>query len=93
MERLFYSEVDKRLFYVPNYYTGGTGMLKDLRKGLEDGEAQLRKHVKEGDIYCSEILHSRRYKSMWYFAVHCDTPPQEAFKLGPDWTMWAWLTA
>jgi hypothetical protein len=66
-------------------------MLKYLQENLKEGEQILRKFVKEGDIYCDEIIEPRRYKGMWYFSVHCETPPAEAFQLSKDWTMFQWL--
>lgn len=88
---LFYSENDKQLFWIPNYYTNGSGGLTQLRKNLKEGESVLRAFVPKGEIGCSEILKSSRYKSMWYFSIDCDTCPKEAFKLGKDWTMFGWI--
>ncbi len=82
MEGLFYSVQDKKLFFIPNYYTHGTGTLENLRKNLSDGESVLRQFVATGEIYCDEIKQSRRYKHMWYFSVDCETAPKEAFVIG-----------
>jgi len=91
IEGLFYSTVEKKLFYIPTYYTHGTGMLKNLIKNLEEGRKVLRQFAPIGDIYCDEIRKSSRYKSAWYFSVKTGVCPEEAFQLGEDWTMFKWI--
>ena len=94
IEGLFYSKTDKKLFYIPNYYTHGTGMVKVLIENLKECEAVIRKFAPEsvsGDVYCREITKSSRYKSMWCFSVDFETCPDEAFELGDDWTMTKWI--
>ncbi len=88
---LFYSINDKKLFWIPNYYTNGSGNLEQLLKNLKEGKSILRHFVKRGSIHTSEILVSRRYKSMWYFSVETEVCPKEAFEIGKDWTMWKWI--
>lgn len=88
---LFYSSAEKKLFFIPDYYTNGTGSLSVLRKNLESSERVLRNYSHQGEIQCGEILQSSRYKSMWYFSVDCDYCPAKAFDLGKDWTMMKWI--
>lgn len=92
IDRLFYSETDQRLFYIPPYYTNGTRMLDQLIKNLTDAATILRGIMgNEGEIYCDKIRTSRRYKGMWYFAMHCEVAPPQAFQLGKDWDMFKWI--
>jgi len=91
IDGLFYSKKDKKLFFIPKYYTHGTGMLETLIENLEEGRNILRKFAPTGVIYCDEIRKSRRYKSMWYFAVKTDECPKEAFGLDNDWSMMEWI--
>lgn len=91
---LFYSPSEKILFWIPAYYTNGTGMLENLIKNLKEGEDVLRHFsgVQDGNIYTSEILVSRRYKSKWYFSIHCEECPKEAYRISNDWTMQTWIS-
>ena len=91
IDGLFYSTTEKKLFFIPKYYTHGTGMLDNLIENLEEGKAMLRKFVPTGEIYCDEIRKSSRYKSMWYFSIELDKAPAEAFELGEDWSMFKWI--
>lgn len=88
---LYYSSKEKILFYIPNYYTNGTGLLNGLIENLKAGEAILRQFEPTMSIYCREITKSSRYKYMWYFKVFLDTCPEEAFELGKDWTFNSWI--
>jgi len=90
--RLFYSKQDKKLFYIPSYYTHGTGLLTHLVSNLKKGEEIIKAFAPDGEIYCREITDSSRYKSMWYFCVSLEECPKEAFELGDEWTMHAWIT-
>jgi hypothetical protein len=89
--KLFYSESEKLLFWIPNYYTHGNGYVDNLIKNLKEGESVLREYVKDGDIFCDEIKQSRIYESKWYFGIKCEVCPDDAFKFGNDWTLFKWI--
>lgn len=40
IEGLFYSQKERLLFFIPNYYTNGTGMLKVLYRNLNEAESK-----------------------------------------------------
>lgn len=91
MKGLFYSPKEKLLFYIPPYYTNGTGMLKVLYKNLQEAEAILRQFQPISDIYVTQIYESRRYKRTWSFHTTLNKCPKEAFQLDEDWTMSKWI--
>jgi len=91
MQGLYYSTKEKILFYIPNYYTNGTGMLKVLYKNLQEAEAIIRQFQPISDIYVSEIYKSSKYLGMWSFHTTLDVCPEEAFQLSEDWTMSKWI--
>lgn len=90
---LFYSSADEKLFWIPNYYTHGSGDLNQLIKNLKQGKRILKKFVPKGNVSCDEIRKSSRYKSMWYFSIHCpkEQAPKQAYALGESWTMFKWI--
>lgn len=92
MEGLFYSTEEKILFYIPNHYTNGTGLLKVLYKNLQEAEQVLRQFQPISDIYCKEITTSTRYKYMWCFYTVLNECPKEAFELGKGWTVDKWIS-
>lgn len=97
MKELFYSQVDKRLFYIAGY-TDNSYNVKEIIGVLENNRKYFLKQIgfPENTIVNTEfILKSSRYKSMRYFwinDVEKDKVPSEAFLLEDDyWTMTKWI--
>jgi len=88
---LFYSVNEQLLFWIPNYYTHGTGKLDNLIKNLNEGKKVIQKFIPKAEVSCDEITTSSRYKYMWYFSAKCEKPPKEAFILDGAWTMYKWI--
>lgn len=75
---LFYSKKDKTLIIIPKYYFNGSGSLVYMLKcanEIKDIFVYLVPNINVGDICCSEIYQSMRYKNNWRFSVKCEECP------------------
>jgi len=99
MKELFYSPLDKNLFWIAGY-TDNSYCVKNIISTLENNRNYFLKQTdlpKNTQVNTDYITNSRRYKSMRYFWVKDIEPenvPKEAFILTAenDWTMYKWIT-
>jgi len=93
-DRLYYSETEKILFYIPNYYMDSNYTLSDFMKNLKKEGETLANHagVPIEQIKSTQILHSTWCKGMRVFYVH-NVPNKDGFSLSVEngWDMWKWL--
>lgn len=88
---LFYSESEGILFLIGGY-TPECNM-KDMISCLQNNYNHMERisgGVKE--IKTRFILTSSRYKSMRVFWCETKEIPEDAFRLGKDWSMEQWIT-
>jgi len=96
MKDLFYSQTEKRLFWIAGY-TDNSYNVKEIISVLQNNTNFLltqTKFPKNTIVYTDYITSSRRYKSMRYFwinDVEAEKAPKEAFLLNDDWTMYKWI--
>jgi hypothetical protein len=95
--KLFYSETDKKLFYIAGYENSQFDAIRSIISTLEN----LYKHfvritkVKNPVIKTFIVEESNRYKYMR--VIYCDideaidTIPADAFRVGKDWNMLTWI--
>ena len=91
---LFYSESEKKLFWIAGYTdnTCGVDAHINMLTAKRDMFLDMCGLPKDTKIFSDYITKSRRYKSMRYFwANDVSEAPEEAFKLGSDWTMYKWI--
>ncbi|MCK4500935.1 hypothetical protein KAU11_10585 [Candidatus Babeliales bacterium] len=88
---LFYSGKEQVLFNVAGYCEKENVKenIESLTKGAE--ELASLAGVTIDKVYSFKVLESRRYKRMTVFYVKTETIPEEAFKIGEDWSMVSWL--
>lgn len=97
MKEFFYSPVEKILFYIPDYYLDSNSSVNAFVESLTINADKLVKSLeslsgKLKEVKSAFIEESRRYKRMRVFWIeNIETPPQEAFVLNEEWTMWKWL--
>lgn len=86
MKNLFYSQSDKKLFYIAGY-------LDNSLKSLNQTALEFSKVAKcnVNDVQTITIQNSRRYKYMQMFYVTKKETVQGAFELDGDWSMWKWI--
>lgn len=91
---LFYSELEKRAFYIPNYYMDSQSNVEKFCANLLEEKRKFAGMVgcMESDISTIYITESSRYKYMRAFYVwNIEVAPKDAFALGSDWTMFKWI--
>jgi len=94
MKDLFYSQTEQRLFWIAGY-TDNSSLVTSIVLTLESCRNYFIKQCKlpqNAFIKTDYCTSSMRYKSMRYFWVdNIETPPEDAFVLGDDWTMDKWI--
>lgn len=98
MKDLFYSPLDKKLFWIAGY-TDNSYNVKEIISVLQNNLNFFLKQVKfpqNTQVNTEYITKSRRYKSMRYFwinDVEIEKVPKEAFILTAenDWSMYKWI--
>lgn len=96
MEQLYYSKKDNILFFISGYpfeSSNVMGIIEELKNG-RNYFIKLCGLDKSAQVETEIVTHSRRYKQMRvYYIRECKMPPNNAFKLGEDWTMDKWITS
>lgn len=97
MKDLFYSESEKRIFFIAGY-TDNSYNVREIIGVLENNRKFLLKHIglpeKSTIVNTGYITTSKRYKSMRYFwidNIEKDEVPEDAFWLNNEWKMHEWL--
>ena len=95
MENLYYSPIEKILFWIVGY-TSGYDSVKKLIEMFESHVAELQtvipKSSHKNAIRTGVVSESRSYKNMRYYWVKLPRAPKEAFVIGSKRTMIRWLT-
>ena len=96
MKETFYSEKDGFLFWVAGYTRDGntryvTQMIESLKEGAQTFADFAGVPIET--VMTDFVEKSQRYKFMRVFYVESTEKkaPENAFRLGKDWTMWQWL--
>ena len=95
MKDLFYSVSEKKLFWIAGY-TDNSHNVKEIVSTLTNNRnhfIRICKLPENSVVNTDYITKSSRYKSMRFFWVdNVETPPEDAFELGNDWTMHKWIS-
>jgi hypothetical protein len=97
MDNLFYSESERILFYIPNYYLDSNSNAMEFSKNIEKEIFKFANIMGNGqrlDTFKTKFIESStRYKRMRVFWKEDAEPVPEAFHLTKenDWTMWKWI--
>ena len=94
-KELYYSEHDKRLFWVAGYTDNASGVDTHIRMLTAKRDIFLKMcGLESGNVKTEYVTKSTRYKSMRYFwidEIESSEAPEEAYRLGSDWTMIKWI--
>lgn len=95
MDNLFYSEIDKVLFWVAGY-RDNSDSIKEIVAMLNEHAEILSKEtgVEKDNIKTFFVERSRRYKNMRVFYVEdVETAPEKAYTISSKngWTMMKWI--
>jgi len=92
--QLFYSESEKRAFFIPDYYIDSNSNVVAFTAILLKESENLAK-ITGGEmatIKSQYIETSSRYKHMRVFYIDVAQAPQNAMILDGTWTMYKWIT-
>ena len=94
-KELFYSESDKRLFWVAGYTDNAASVDTHVNMLTAKRDIFLKMcGLESGNVKTEYVTKSTRYKSMRYFwidKIESSAVPEEAYRLGSDWTMVKWI--
>ncbi len=95
MKDLFYSSLDKTLFWVAGYtWDGNTSNALEMANSLIDNAEKFATMVNcpVDQVKTLFVNESRRYKYMRVFYIETETIHPDAFVMSDKyWTMWKWL--
>lgn len=97
MEELFYSQKDKRLFYIAGY-SDNSYKVEEIISTLQRQRDYFLEEInfpKNTIVQTERIIESSIYKGMRYYWINdvkVKDVPKKAFRLGKDyWTMDKWI--
>ena len=89
--RCFYSTVSKRVFFIPNFYTNGSGLLNNLIENLTDAKLFMQEQLGINECYSCEITKSKRFQYMWLFQAPHNGENLPNFVTVIDFDMWDFI--